>query len=286
MDKLKTIWELLKETFQAWQADKASRLAAALAYYGIFSLAPLLIIAISVAGVFFGEAAAEDQMADQLEGAIGKESAQFIQAVITNASRSTSGLSFASTIGFVILLFGASGLFNELQGVLNTVWNVTPPSEGIMALIKRRLLLFAMVLGIGVLLLSSLLASVAISVIGRFIDLGGFLHMINLLVFLGIGILLFAVIYKFLPDVEIAWRDVWIGATVTALLFSLGRWLISLYLAYGNVGSAFGAAGTLVVLLIWIYYSAQIYLFGAEFTKVYAMKFGSKIVPAEYVEES
>lgn len=286
MDKLKIIWELLKETFQAWQADRASRLAAALAYYGIFSLAPLLIIAISVAGIFFGEEAAQDQMAAQLEGTIGKESAQFIQAVISNASRSASGLSFASIIGFVLLLFGASGLFNELQGVLNTVWNVSPPSAGIVALIKRRLQLFIMVLGIGVLLLSSLFASVAISIIGRFINLGNFLQTINLLVFLGIVILLFAVIYKFLPDVEIAWRDVWVGATVTALLFSLGRWLISLYLAYGNVGSAFGAAGALVVLLIWIYYSAQIYLFGAEFTKIYAMKFGSKIRPIEDIEES
>ncbi len=282
MDKLKIVWELLKETFAAWQADNASRLAAALAYYSIFALAPLLIITISVAGVVFGERAAEEQISTQLEETVGPEAAEFIEAIVANAAESRSGTSIASILGIAILLFAASNLFNELQATLNTIWDVTPATEGgIMGLIKQRLFLFAMVFSLGLVLILALSASVAVSVVGNFIDLSGFLQFINMAIFLSIVTLLFAVIYKFLPDVKIAWRDVWIGAFVTALLFNLGRWLISLYLAFGNVGSAFGAAGTLVILLIWIYYSAQIYLLGAEFTKVYAMKYGSKIVPVE-----
>lgn len=280
MDQLKIVWGLLKDTVAAWQADNASRLAAALAYYSIFALAPLLIITISVAGIVFGERAAEEQVSSQLEETVGPEAAEFIEAIVTNAAQSRSGTSIASILGIALLLFAASNLFNELQATLNTVWNVTPPTEGgILGLIKRRLFLFGMVFSLGLVLMLSLFISVAVSVISNFIDLSGFLQFINVAIFLGIVTLLFAVIYKFLPDVKIAWQDVWVGALVTALLFNLGRSLIGLYLSFGNVGSAFGAAGTLVILLIWVYYSAQIYLFGAEFTKVYAMKYGSKIVP-------
>jgi len=272
---LKKIGSLFKETFAAWQADKASRLAAALAYYAIFSLAPMLLLAIALVGLIFGDDAAQNQVAEALDDAVGPEAAQVIQGAIANASEPSSGI-LASIIGLATLLLGASGFFGALQDALNTIWDVTPQAGGIKGVIKQRLLQFLMVLLIGFLLLLSLVASVVVSALINFLQLGDFLQYINLIVSFALITLLFALVYKVLPDVEISWRDVWVGAAVTSLLFTIGKFLIGLYLGSSTVGSAYGAAGSLIVLLVWIYYSAQVFLMGAEFTKIYAQQFGSR----------
>jgi membrane protein len=276
----KTIWSLLKETFSEWSEDKASRLAAALAYYTIFSLAPLLIIVIAVAGLVFGQEAARAELFAQIQGLVGQEGAQLIETMVESASQPTSGI-IATTIAIATILFGAIGLFGQLQDALNTIWEVEPkPERGIFGMIKDRFLSFTMVLGIGFLLLVSLIISAVVSALNPYLTdlLPGSIYLIQILNFVisfGVITLLFAMIYKVLPDVEIAWSDVWIGAAVTSLLFSVGKFLIGLYLGNSSAGSAYGAAGSLVILLLWVYYSTQILLFGAEFTQVYAKRYGS-----------
>ncbi|HXW01096.1 MAG TPA: YihY/virulence factor BrkB family protein [Anaerolineae bacterium] len=276
----KTIWTLLKETFSEWSEDKASRLAAALAYYTVFALAPLLIIVIAVAGLVFGQEAARGELVTQIQGLVGQEGAQLIETMIESASKPTSGI-IATTIAIATILFGASGLFGQLQDALNTIWEVPPkPERGILGMVKDRFLSFTMVLGIGFLLLVSLIISAALSALDPYLTdlLPGSIYLIkilNLVISFGLITLLFALIYKILPDVEIAWSDVWIGAAVTSLLFNLGKFVIGVYLGNSSAGSAYGAAGSLVVLLLWVYYSAQILLFGAEFTQVYAKRYGS-----------
>jgi membrane protein len=283
---VKTIWSLLKETFSEWSEDKASRLAASLAYYTVFSIAPVLIIVISVAGLVFGREAAQGQIEAQIQGLIGEESAQFIQTLIEASSNKTTG-TIAAVIGIATLLFGATGLFGQLQDALNTIWEVTPkPGRGVMGIIKDRFLSFTMVLGIGFLLMVSLVISAALASLNEFLgslfaDMAILGQGLNSIISFGVITLLFAMIYKVLPDVEIAWGDVWIGAAVTALLFTIGKFLIGLYIGHSAVASSYGAAGALVVVLLWVYYSAQILLLGAEFTQVYAKKFGSHIVPDE-----
>jgi len=280
----KIIFKLLKETFQEWQKDKASRLAAALAYYTVFSLAPLLVIAIATAGLIFGEAAARGEIVGQIQGAVGTSAAELIQSALDNASRPDIS-SVASLISIVVLLFGASGVFAQLQDALNTVWNVQPKSgAGIKNFITKRLLSFLMVLSIGIFLLVFMALSAFLSVLSKYqsalLPGFGFLwQILNYALSFSLIILLFAIIYKFLPDAKIAWRDVWMGAIITALLFTIGNWLLGWYLGTGSLGSAYGAAGSLMVLLAWVYYSSQIFLFGAEFTQVYAKKYGSRIVP-------
>ena len=284
---LKILWELLKETFKEWNEDKASRLAAALAYYTVFSLAPLLIIVIAIAGAVFGDEAARGQIVGQLKGLLGKDGAEVIQMAIQNASKPNSGGAIASLLNIVLLLFGASGVFGQLQESLNTVWEVAPkPGLGVKGFIRNRFLSFSMVLGIGFLLLVSLVLSAALSVLSSFMGdlipgIDFIWQIVNLVISFGVITLLFAMIYKILPDVKIVWSDVWIGAAITSLLFVMGKYLIGLYLGNASVGSAYGAAGSLVVVLIWVYYSAQILFFGAEFTQVYAQKYGSQIVPAK-----
>ena len=276
----RTIWTLLKETFSEWSEDKASRLAAALAYYTIFSLAPLLIIAIAVAGLVFGQEAAQGELVAQIQGLVGQEGAKLIETMIQSASKPTSGI-IATAIAIATILFGASGLFGQLQDALNTIWEVKPkPERSILGMVKDRFLSFTMVLGIGFLLLVSLIISAVLSALNPYLTdlLPGSIYLIqilNVVISFGVITLLFAMIYKVLPDVKIAWGDVWIGAAVTSLLFTLGKFLIGLYLGNSSAGSAYGAAGSLVVLLLWVYYSAQILLFGAEFTQVYAKRRGS-----------
>jgi membrane protein len=284
---LKTIFELLKETFSEWSEDKASRLAAALAYYTIFSLAPLLVIAVAIAGFFFGgREAAREQIIAQVEGMVGAQGAQAVGSLIENASRPGAGI-LATVIGVVTLLFGASGVFVQLHDALNTMWEVAPkPGGGFVKMIKDRFLSFTMILGTGFLLLVSLVVSAALTAINSYFSelLPGadiLWRAINLFISIGVITLIFAAIYKVLPDVEVKWQDVWIGALVTSLLFNLGKYLISLYLSQSTVNSTFGAAGSLAVLLIWVYYSAQIVFFGAEFTQVYARRYGSRIQPDE-----
>ncbi len=281
--------DLVKETFSEWSKDKASRLAAALSYYTIFSVAPLLIIAIAVAGLVFGRKAATDQLVGEIRDLVGNDGAQVIQSILQNASKTTSGI-LATLIGLATLLVGASGAFGQLQDSLNTIWEVRPKAgRGVRGVLRDRFLSFSMVLFIGFLLMVTLLLSAFLSGIGKYLaDLlpmsSLVLQAINFAISLGVTSFLFALIFKVLPDAYIRWRDVWVGAAVTALLFSLGRFLIGLYLGRSSISSAYGAAGSLVVLLLWIYYSAQILFLGAEFTQVYARKFGQEITPKPNAE--
>src|SRR5215207_779348 len=279
---------LLKLTYQGWKEDKASRLSAALAYYTIFSLAPLLIIIIAITGLFWQREVVQSQVMSQMEGLVGAEGRTFISDLLTSTSSPAKGIA-ATIIGIITLLFGALGVFNELHNALNTIWEVEEEeTKGFLASIKKvifsRLLSFTMILGIGFLLLVSLVISAGLSAvqetIGNAIPVSEILlQLVNLVISIGAITVLFALIFKFLPDAQIAWRDVWLGAFVTAVLFSLGKLLIGLYLGNSAVASSFGAAGSLVLLLVWIYYSAQILFFGAEFTQVYANNYGSKIIP-------
>jgi membrane protein len=276
---------LLKDTCSAWSEDRAPRLGAALAYYTIFSLAPLLIVAVGIAGQVFGEEAARGEVMAQVEETVGAPAAATIQEMLKHSY--TSGTSiWATVVGLAVLLFRASGVFVQLQDALNTIWRVAPkPGRGWLAVVRDRFLSFGAVLATGFLLLVSLAANAALAVLGKFLTpdaLPGGLSLwqgLNALVSLAFFTLLFALLFKLLPDVYLAWRDVWIGALVTAGLFTAGNYLIGLYLGYTSTASAFGAAGSLVVLLVWAYYSAQILLFGAEFTHVLACRRGTCIEP-------
>jgi membrane protein len=278
--------DLVKSTFKDWNEDKASRLAAALAYYTAFSVAPLLLIAISIAGLVFGDEAAQGSIFAQLQGLLGSEAAGTVEAAVKN-SRQPGASTISAIIGLVTLVWSASNVFSQLQDALNTIWEVQPKPAGIVGSLKRRLLPMSMVLGIGFLLLVSLVLSAALSALGHFFNglLPGMTvlwEVVNFVISFAVVTGLFAAIYKLLPDVEIQWSDVWIGAAVTALLFTIGKLLIGLYLGNASIGSTYGAAGSLLVVLVWVYYSAQILFFGAEFTQVYARRFGSQIRPSEH----
>lgn len=283
----KTLFSLLKETFQEWQEDNASLLASSLAYYTIFSLAPLLILVIAIVGAIFGEEAARGEIVSQIRGLVGVEGAKVIETAIANSAQPETSR-WASFISVVVLFFGASGVFGQLQEALNTIWNVkAKPGLNITNFIKKRILSFTAVIGIGFLLLVSLVINAAISALNHY--LSGFLpgydflwELVNFAVSFAVVAFLFALMYKFLPDVHITWRDVAVGAIITALLFTIGKSLLGAYLGSGSFGSTYGAAGSLVVVLVWVYYSAQILFFGAEFTQIYAKKYGSQIVPNEH----
>ncbi len=283
---MKRTFELFKQAFTEFGEDKAQRLGAALAYYTIFSLAPLLLIAISIAGLVFGREAAQGEIFGQLRGVLGPQAAAAVQEMVKGAAKPKSG-TMATIIGIVTLLFGAAGVFGQLKDALNTIWNVEPKKTGgFMKILKDRFLSFAMVLGTGFLLLVSLVLDSAIAAAGHFLGNrlpGGeaLWQGIQLAVSLAVVTVLFALIFRFLPDVHPAWRDVWFGAIFTAVLFVVGKFALGLYLGKSAVGSSFGAAGSLVVLLLWVYYSAQILFFGAEFTQVYARTHGSMAKTAE-----
>ena len=280
---LKAIGKLFKDAFDAWSEDRAARMGAALAYYTIFSLAPLLIIVIAVAALAFGQEAAQGQVVQEMQEFVGGEGAQSIQAILEKARQPAVGI-IATVLGFITLLIGATGVVNELKDALNTIWKVKPePGSSILSMVKSRLLSLAMVLGIGFLLLVSLIASAALSAVHNYLSHvlvhPGFIYFwqaVNFVVSLGVITVLFAMMYRFLPDITVAWGDVWIGAGLTALLFVIGKVLIGLYLGKSSISSAYGPAGSLVLILVWIYYSAQILLYGAEFTRVYAYTFGSR----------
>jgi len=282
---LKANWPLLKETYNQWSEDKATRLGAALAYYTVFSIAPLIVIAMAVAGWIYGEQASESHMQHELEGMIGPDSARAVQEMVKHANQTGSGV-VATVLGIVVLLLGASGVFGQLQDALNTVWKVQPkPGRGIWGIIQDRFLSFTMVLGVCFLLLVSLTISAVLDALASYTAglPGGTVlwEIVNNLVSLVVIAVLFAMMFKFLPDAKIAWGDVWIGAAVTAVLFTVGKFLIGVYLGTSGVASAYGAVGSLVVLLLWVYYSTLIFLFGAEFTRVYADRYGSRVVPTE-----
>ena len=286
---LKDLWPLLKETASDWADDNAARLGAALAYYTVFALAPLLIVVLFIIGLFWSGqgGAAQAEILGQIEGLLGPEGAELVESLMEN-TRPGGGNLFAVVAGVVALFLGATGVFGQLQGALNTIWEVKPkPGRGIKGFIMTRLLSFGIVLTIGFLLLVALVVSAGLSALDAFFaDVTPLAHfffrLLEMLVSFGIITLLFAMIFRYLPDVEIDWRDVWIGAAITAGLFVLGKFAIGLYLGNSSTASAYGAAGSLVVLLLWVYYSAQILFFGAEFTQVYARRYGSQIRPASY----
>jgi membrane protein len=277
--RLKRAWNIIKETFSEWQADKVPRLGAALAFYTVFSLAPLLIIVIAVVGFVLDEEAVRGQVSAEIEGLIGKEGASLVESMIRSASEPRSGI-IASITALFTLFLGATGVFVQLQDALNTLWGVETPSTGFLAMLRSRFLSFVSVLGIGFLLLVSLLLNAVLTGVASF--LGGWLDGIwiakaaHFVVSFGGITVLFAMMYKLLPDTRIEWRDVWIGAAVTALLFTIGKFLIGFYLGRSGTASTYGAAGTTVVVLLWVYYAAQIFLLGAEFTHVYTTRCGSR----------
>jgi membrane protein len=279
-------WKVLTETASAWDEDNVTRLAASLAYYTLLSIAPLIILAVAIAGLAFGEQAARAHIGGELAGVVGVGAGNAIQAIAANARAPGSGV-FGIIVGVLVLLFGASGVFGELQSALNTVWEVTPkPGRGIWGIVKDRFFSFTLVVGVAFLLLVSLVLSAALSWLGQTVEgalPGGAViwHVINFAVSLAIVSALFGLIFKALPDARIKWRDVWIGAFVTAVLFTLGKFLLGLYLGGAGVSSAYGAAGSIVALVVWVYYSAQVLLIGAEFTEVYARLHGSRITPSE-----
>ena len=274
---------VIKDALAGWSDDKVPRLGAALAYYTLFSLAPLLIIVVGVASVVFGEDAAQGRISEQINGLVGDKGAEAIQAMLQNAGSEKSSGILATVIGVVTLLFGASGVFAELQDALNTIWGVKPkPGRAVLDIVRARFFSFAMVLGIVFLLLVSLVVSAALAALGKF---GSgriptpLLHAVDLVVSVAVVAVLFAMIFKILPDVRIAWGDVWVGAFATSVLFTVGKILIGLYLGRSGVASAFGAAGSLVIVLVWIYYSAQILFLGAELTKAFARRHARAVVP-------
>jgi len=278
---MKKYFNLFKQSFSEFSRDNVPRLGAALAYYTIFSLAPLLLIVIAIAGFVFGRDAAQNRIFAEMRGALGPTTAAALQTMVTNAAKSKSGGTIATIIGLVTLLVGASGVFGQLKDALNTIWDVKPKEgRGIMGLIKDRFLSFAMVFGIGFLLLVSLVIDAAITAMGTYAR--GHMHggealwqVLQLAFSFCVVTVLMAMIFRFLPDLKIEWRDVWLGSALTSLLFVIGKFLLGIYFAKGAVGSSFGAAGSLVIVLLWVYYSAQILLFGAEFTQVYAREHGS-----------
>ena len=280
--QLKQIWNLMRKSVVAWADDYAPSMGAALAYYTLFSLAPLLIIAIAVAGLFFGQDAARGEIVAQIQDLIGREGAIAVQGLLQSTNEPAQSI-FAAVVSVIPLVRGASTVFAELQSDLDRIWRVpaAATANGIWMLLRARLLSFGLVLGLGFLLLVSLVASAAIAAFGKwsygfFEGREAFLYALNFGISFAIATLLFAMIYKFMPRARIAWRDVWVGAAVTAFLFEIGKFLIGLYLGKTSVASAFGAAGSLVVLLVWVYFSAQIFLLGAEFTRVYSHEYGSK----------
>jgi len=280
---------LLKQTAQEWLQDKAPQLGAALAYYTVFSLAPLILVLLAIVGVLFRDdpAGARDKITQQMSYFLDPSAVQVVQNIAQKASQPDKS-TIATIIGVALALFGASGVFGQLQDALNTIWGVkAKPGLGIWGFLRARFLSFAMVAGICFLLLVSLAIEALLKGFSHYLQSvlpGGIAIAVTVyLVFdFAVVVLLFAMIFKFLPDVKIQWRDVWIGAVMTAILFGIGKWLLGFYLGSGAAGSAYGAASSLITLLLWVYYSSQILLFGAEFTQVYAAQAGRAFKPSEY----
>jgi membrane protein len=275
------LWYILKCAVAGWWNDNVPRLGASLAYYTLFAMAPILVISIAIAGFFFGAEAVRGEVVSQMRGLVGDTGALAVQSMLENAAtRRDSAL--ATVIGLATFFLGATGAFLELQTALNGIWRVKPrPNAGLRQMLFQRLISFGLVVGVGFVLLVSLVISAALAALDRYIGnaFPGFAVVwtaINVLVSFGVVTLLFAMIYQFLPDVELRLRDVWVGALVTAGLFTVGKGLIGLYLGTSAIASSYGAAGSVVVLLVWVYYSAQVVLLGAEFTKAYVQRFEAK----------
>lgn len=277
---LRIFWELLVNTYNEFIDDKALKMAAALSYYAAFSIGPLLIIVIAIAGFFFGQDAAEGQLKQEITGLLGSEGATLVQTIVKGASDQSSGI-FAATVSVILLVLGSVGVFLELQESLNIIWGVElKPGRGIWGFIKNRLVSFSMVVTIGFLLMVSLIINSLISLLNNYIGESlaaylPFIEILNITSSFVIITLLFAIIYRVLPNVIIPWKYVWLGAAITSLLFSIGKYLIGLYLGNSSYSSTYGAAASLVVLFVWIYYSGLILFFGAELTQVYFKKHSS-----------
>ena len=280
----KAIWSLFKASVSAWSEDKSPRMGASLSFYTIFAMPPLFMIAIFIASVVFDPDAVRTQMFSEVGGLIGQKSAEAINSAMAAQYQANKG-AFASTLAVLTLIVTTTGLFIELQDSLNTIWKVEArPGRSIVGFIRVRLLSFAMVVGVAFLLLVSLIVSAGLAALSRYINellpgLGILSVIANDLVSFLVITVLFAMIFKILPDVRIAWRDVWVGGAVTSLLFTAGKFLLGWYLGRSSTVSAYGAAGSIVLVLLWVYYSAQILFFGAEITKVYATRFGTGVKP-------
>ena len=280
--------KIFKKAFQGFGDDKVLKLSGSLAYTMVFSMGPLILIIITTSSFFFGREAIEGRVYGQLENFLGHDTAFQLQEIIKHAAISNKS-TLATVIGIIFLFIGATGIFSEIQDSINTIWGVKPkPKKGWVAFLKNRFLSFSVIVGLGFLLLVSLAISALVEAFGNHLKnmFSGIstilIYSINMLVSIGISGLIFAVIFKVLPDAEIKWKDVIIGAGATTFLFLLGKFAISFYISKSNIGSTYGTAGSLVVLLLWIYYSSVILYFGAEFTMSYAIQFGDPIKPAEY----
>jgi membrane protein len=285
---LSKLWGIMKDSGNGFIDDKLMKLSAALSYYMVFSMGPLMLIIITLCSLFFGRDAVQGRIYAQLEGFIGQDTAAQLQSIIQHAAISGKG-TFATILGIVLLVVGASSVFAEMQESINIIWGVKPkPKSGWKAFLKNRLLSFSIIVSLSFLLLVSLGFSALVEIFGNHLKsiFPGLsviiIYLINLILTLSITLLIFAVIFRVLPDANIRWKDVTIGALATTLLFLLGKFGISFYISKSNIGSTYGAAGSLIVLLLWVYYSAMILYFGAEFTKFYAIRFGDEIKPAEY----
>lgn len=285
---LKGLWHVLKKSFKGFSDDRITKMSSSLSYYTIFSLAPLLIIIISLSGIFLGQDAAEGKIYSQLSNFVGSNTASQLQTMIHNASLSGKS-KFAAIIGIVTLVVGATTVFAQIQDTINFVWGIKPkPKKGWLNFLKNRFLSFSVIIGLAFLLLVSLTVSALVdgfsaSLQARFPHITVVvLYVVNTAITLLLTTLIFGAIFKVLPDARIRWKDVLAGAVTTAILFMLAKFGISYYISKSNVGSTYGAAGSLVVLLLWVYFSAMILYFGAEFTKAYAVKFGTAIVPEDY----
>jgi membrane protein len=285
---LKGFWGLFASAGTAWKRVKAARLGAALSFYTILAIPPLFVIVIFIASLALDPNTVRSKLFAEVGGLVGEQGAQAIESAMASQYDTTKGL-WASMVAICTLVVSATGLFIELQDALNTVWGVKEKPAGIVGFIKNRLLSFAMVMGIGFLLLVSLIISTALSAFGKYLSgltpgVQALWTVVNAFVSFGVVTVLFALIFKVLPDVKITWRDVWIGAVVTALLFTAGKFLMGLYLGRSSIVSAYGAAGSLILILLWVYYSAQILFFGAELTRANASRLGRQIKPARNAE--
>ncbi len=275
-------WSLVRETVTGWLGDFAPSMGAGIAYYTAFSIGPLLIIVIAIAGMFFGQEAASGYVYAQIGDLLGQDGADAVRTMVSRAGETGEGM-LAPVIGLALLLVGATTVFAELQSDLDRIWKAPAAkhTEGLWGLLRRRVLSLGLVVSIGFLMLVSLVFSAALAALSRWWsgwleDLAWLIHALDFVASLGVVSLMFALMYKILPRVKIAWRDVWVGAIATALLFTIGKFLVGLYIGKSRVASGFGAAGSLMIVLVWVYYSAQIFLLGAEFTWVYTHRYGSR----------
>jgi membrane protein len=279
---MKSLASLLHETFRQWSTHRVPRMGAALSFYTIFSLAPLAILTLSLVSLAIDRSAARAEMIDMIRYQVGTEGADTVSMILAKTASASSGTStWEAVIGFIVLLVGSSGVFGELQDSLNQIWDVTPQRHPVLLIIKERAISFVMVLVISFFMLISFLFSAAVAIAGsylhgKFPSLDGIWELANSGVSLVVIALLFALIYRVIPDARVAWRDVWSGAAIAAVLFVLGKYVLGFYFGRSAIASSYGAAGSVIIVLVWVYYSAQIMFFGAEFTRVYAQRHGSQ----------